>query len=304
MRDRFAETLYNLAINDDRIFIVVADISPAGSMAKFQKQFPNRFINVGVAEQSMIGICAGLALRGALPFAYTIATFALYRPFEFIRDDLAYQNLPVTVVGIGGGVIYSTLGATHYAQEDISVATAVPGLNVFAPSTPNEVEEILSNIVSGNITGPNYLRLGKTGEINYNFHDKFIPGKLRRIIYNKSDTCILSYGVIANKLMKLISEDKKTINNFDFYSLPTVKPLDIEGCIEILKDYKKVIIVEENSIQGSIGTKLKAFAFEHKSECEMYHYSLQDAFIHCYGNHDDILFAHGINLDHIIKSLV
>src|SRR5499426_2979591 len=103
----FARTLYEIARTQSNIFIVVADISPAGSMAQFRQEFPERFINVGVAEQSMIGICAGLALKGCQPFAYTIATFTLYRPFEMVRDDLCYQNLPVTVVGMGAGVIYS-----------------------------------------------------------------------------------------------------------------------------------------------------------------------------------------------------
>ena len=104
MRDAFARTLYKIAKKNPKIFIVVADISPAASMALFQKEFPDRFINIGVAEQSMIGVCAGLAMRGCTAFAYTIATFAVYRPFEQIRDDLCYQNIPVTVVGVGGGV--------------------------------------------------------------------------------------------------------------------------------------------------------------------------------------------------------
>ena len=107
MRNMFAEALYREATENPDIFIVVADISPVGNMAKFRTEYPERFINVGVAEQSMIGICAGLALKGCQPFAYTIATFSLYRPFEMVRDDLCYQNLPVTVVGMGAGVIYS-----------------------------------------------------------------------------------------------------------------------------------------------------------------------------------------------------
>ena len=101
MRNKFASAFYELAKNDSRLVIVVADISPAGSIAQFREEFPERFINTGVSEQSMIGIAAGMALRGMRPFAYTIATFALYRPFEFIRDDIAYQGLPVTVVGVG-----------------------------------------------------------------------------------------------------------------------------------------------------------------------------------------------------------
>ncbi|MEA2948723.1 MAG: transketolase, partial [Alphaproteobacteria bacterium] len=104
MRNMFAETFYQAAQRDPRLCMIVADISPAGAIDKFRTTFPDRFVNAGVAEQIMIGMCAGMALRGLRPFAYTIATFALFRPYEMVRDDLCYQNLPVTVVGIGGGV--------------------------------------------------------------------------------------------------------------------------------------------------------------------------------------------------------
>jgi len=141
MRNMFAEALYREATENPDIFIVVADISPVGNMAKFRTEYPERFINVGVAEQSMIGICAGLALKGCQPFAYTIATFSLYRPFEIVRDDLCYQNLPVTVVGMGAGVIYSDHGGTHHTMEDIAIAGAIPNMQIVAPCDPAEVAE-------------------------------------------------------------------------------------------------------------------------------------------------------------------
>ena len=105
MRNNFAEVLYEEGKKDNKICVVVADISPAGSIQKFRNEFPDRFINCGVAEQSMIGIAAGLALKGFRPFCYTIATFTLYRPFEMVRVDLCYQNLPVTIIGMGAGAI-------------------------------------------------------------------------------------------------------------------------------------------------------------------------------------------------------
>src|SRR5260370_16581189 len=117
MRNTFSEALYKAATANPDVYIVVADISPAGSMAKFNQQYPERFINVGVAEQSMIGICAGLALKGCQPFAYTIATFSLYRPFEMVRDDLRYPNLPVTVARMPARLIYSTPPAPPHTHE-------------------------------------------------------------------------------------------------------------------------------------------------------------------------------------------
>src|ERR1700757_2151996 len=121
MRNKFADVFFDEAKKNDKLVLVVADISPAGSIAKFRETYPHRFINTGVAEQIMIGMVAGLAQEGMRPVAYTIATFTLYRPFEMVRDDLCYQNLPVTIVGIGGGVTYSTLGATHHAQEAVAI---------------------------------------------------------------------------------------------------------------------------------------------------------------------------------------
>ena len=191
MRNTFSEALYQEATENPEVYIVVADISPAGSMTKFSSQYPERFINVGVAEQSMIGICAGLALKGCQPFAYTIATFSLYRPFEMVRDDLCYQNLPVTVVGMGAGVIYSTLGGTHHTMEDIAIAGAIPNMQIIAPCDPNECTEA-TRWCARQKNGPVYLRLGKAGEPDLTKGaEPWVFGKLR-YLRRGSDICILT----------------------------------------------------------------------------------------------------------------
>ena len=144
MRNTFAEELYRNAIRDKSIYIVVADISPAGNMQNFQKKYPDRFINVGVSEMTMIGMCAGLALEKKRAFAYTIANFTLYRPFEMVRNDLCYQNLPVTIVGMGAGTTYANLGGTHISQEDISIARSIPNMSIIAPSDPLELKNAVN----------------------------------------------------------------------------------------------------------------------------------------------------------------
>ncbi len=200
VRNTFSEALYQEATQNPDVYIVVADISPAGSMAKFSAQYPERFINVGVAEQSMIGICAGLALKGCQPFAYTIATFSLYRPFEMVRDDLCYQNLPVTVVGMGAGVIYSTLGGTHHTMEDIAIAGAIPNMQIVAPCDPAECTEA-TRWCARQKNGPVYLRIGKAGEPDLTKGaEPWRFGKLR-YLRRGSDVCILSYGVITKMAM-------------------------------------------------------------------------------------------------------
>ena len=229
MRNTFSEALYKAATANPDVYIVVADISPAGSMGKFRDQYPERFINVGVAEQSMIGICAGLALKGCQPFAYTIATFALYRPFEMVRDDLCYQNLPVTVVGMGAGVIYSTLGSTHHTQEDIAIAGALPNMQIIAPCDPAECTEATAYCATQK-KGPVYLRLGKAGEPN--FTDKAVdPWKFAKLRYIKrgTDVCILSYGGIMAKAMQIAERFEAQGKSVSVVSCHTLKPLDKEG---------------------------------------------------------------------------
>ncbi len=305
MRNAFAEALYDVARHDDRVAIVVADISPAGPMAKFQQECGERFINVGVAEQSMIGICAGLALKGMRPFAYTIATFTLYRPFEMVRDDLCYQNLPVTVVGMGAGVIYSTLGGTHHTQEDIAIAGALPNMQILTACDPLEVREMTRFCAQDN-KGPLYFRLGKAGEpiLTDKAVEPFEFGKLRMIRRGKTkDVCILSHGIIMKMAMQVADEMEKGGASVSVVNAHTLKPLDVEGVARVLRDYKRVIVVEEHAPQGGLAPRTKQIAWDTQAPCKLHTFTLKDEFIHCYGSHDDLLAAHGLSKPQILAAV-
>jgi len=295
VRNAFAEALYECATRDERIVVVVADISPAGSMQKFQAEYPERFINVGVAEQAMIGVAAGLALKGLRPFCYTIATFALYRPFEFVRNDLAYQRLPVTVVGMGAGMTYSTLGSTHHAQEDIAVASAIPNMQVIAPCDPLECAEAVRHCAAQD-KGPVYLRLGKTGEPTFTAHaDPFVFGKLRYLCKG-ANVCVLSYGPIMKMALELAARLENIGKSASVVSCHTLKPLDIEGIIFALRNHKGVVVIEEHAPQGGLAAQVKQIAWDIKATCDLECFTLKDAFIHCYGSRDELLAAHGLAL--------
>jgi transketolase len=303
MRNRFADTFYELGKADPRLCVVVADISPAGSIAKFRNEFPRRFINTGVSEQIMIGMTAGMAQRGLKPFAYTIATFSLYRPFEMVRDDLCYQNLPVTVVGIGGGVTYSTLGATHHAQEDVAIASTIPNLSVIAPCDPSEVEAA-TRWCAVQEQGPVYLRLGKAGEPDFSkaAPDPWIFGKLRRLREGR-DVCILSYGPIMKRAFALAERFEEAGKSAAIVSVHTLKPLDREGLTEILETYAHVVVIEECAPNGSLAMRVKELAWDAGASCRIDTFTLKDAFIHCYGSHDDILDAHGLGVPELTTRL-
>ena len=304
MRDTFAFTLHQVAKKIPNIFIIVADISPAASMVPFRKEFPDRFHNVGVSEQSMISLCTGLALRGCNPFAYTIAPFAIYRPFEHIRVELCYQNLPVTLVGIGAGLAYSVAGATHNAIEDIAVMSALPNMSIIAPCDPEELKPAIW--ACANHDGPIYLRLGKAGEPNLT-KDAPEPFEFKKIrkIKSGTDLAILGYGPILSMAFEAAELYKKEANtDAAIFSVHTIKPLDVERIKSILTEYNKVVIVEETTPYGSLAGQIKQIAWDNQANCEIRSISLQDQFIKCYGSKDELLAAHGITIDSILNLLI
>jgi transketolase len=295
MRNMFAEALYREATANPNIYVVVADISPVGNMAKFSSEYPERFINVGVAEQSMIGICAGLALKGCQPFAYTIATFSLYRPFEMVRDDLCYQNLPVTVVGMGAGVIYSDHGGTHHTMEDIAIAGAIPNMQIVAPCDPAEVAEA-THWCARQKNGPVYLRLGKSGEPDLTKDgEPWVFGKLR-CLRRGSDVCILTYGVISKMAFELADRFAADGKSVSIFSCHTMKPLDRDGIIAALQHHDHLIVIEEHVPQGGLAAQTKQLAWDVQARCRIDTFTLQDRFIHNFGRYPDMLSAHGLSV--------
>jgi transketolase len=303
MRNRFADTFYQLGLQDERLCIIVADISPAGSIAKFREQFPGRFVNTGVSEQIMIGMAAGMAQRDLRPFAYTIATFTLYRPFEFVRDDLCYQNLPVTIVGIGGGMTYSTLGATHHAQEDVAIASTLPNMSVIAPCDPNEVEAA-TRWCATQTRGPVYLRLGKAGEPDFtkDAPEPWAFGKVR-LIRQGSDVAIISYGPIMKQSFAIAERYQREGKSAAIYSVHTIKPLDRAAIAKILATFRQVVVIEECAPNGSLSMNIQQIAWRERAQCALDVFTLKDEFIHCYGSHEDLLAAHGLSVPEISRRL-
>jgi transketolase len=303
MRNKFADAIYKISKEDDRICALVADLSPAGSMINFREDFPERFINCGVAEQSMIGIAAGMALKGLRPFCYTIATFSLYRPFEMIRDDLCYQNLPVTVIGMGAGVIYSTLGGTHHTMEDIAIASAIPNMTVLAPCDPEEMR-LATEWCATESQGPVYMRLGKAGEpdLTAKAIDPFKIGKVR-CIQKGSDIALLSYGITVDMAHSVARQLASTGKSVSIYSCHTIKPLDEETVLNILNTHDQVAVIEEHVPHGGLGSRVKEIAWDKMVKCRLDCFSLKDKFIHFYGNHQELLEKHGLHPTLIVNRI-
>ena len=304
MRNKFAEVVHKEGKKNKKIAVLVADISPAGAITEFRKEFPDRFINTGVSEQSMIGIAAGLALRGMRPFCYTISTFSLYRPFEMIRVDLCYQNLPVTVIGMGAGLVYSTLGGTHHTIEDVAVASALPNMTVLCPCDPAEMK-LATEWCANKSKGPVYMRLGKRGEKNFtlNAKEKFKIGKIRKIIEGKN-IALITYGTLISVADEIQKKLRKNKIHASVYSCHTIKPLDEIGITKILKKYKLIVIMEEHVPNGGLTDKILSLAYKVKSKSSIKSFTLKDKFIKFYGTHAELLNVHGISADKIIKEIL
>lgn len=295
MRNALARTLYELAKEDHRIVVIVADISPAGAMDDFRREFPDRFINVGVAEQAMIGLAAGLAQRGLRPFCYTIAPFALFRPYEFIRCDLAYQRLPVTVVGMGAGLSYSTLGGTHQAIEDIAVALACPGMTVLAPCDPAETEACARWCASREAGGPVYLRIGKSGEPDLTGTlYPWIFGLPRWFAVGRSpDTLMASYGPIA-----LEASRAAEALGYDFATFSTLSRVPIYA----VSGYERIVTVEE-AVGAPLGSSLARAVSSLKWDMRVESLDLMRDFSRAHGTRHELLERAGLTTEKIVAAL-
>lgn len=302
MRNAFSDAFYELAKNDERLYMVAADIGAAAGVNKFRQDSPERFLNVGVAEAIMIGLSAGLAMRGCIPFAYTIATFTIYRPFEQVRIDCCYQNLPVRLVGVGGGVNYSLLGSTHHAQEDVAVMSALPNMTILAPCDPLETRDV--TLATADISGPVYLRLGKAGEPTLTTDaEPFRLGKIRKIKRGDS-MAILTYGPITRMAMEAAARlEKEHGQSCAVYSVHSLKPLDREGIARVLQNYEVVGVLEEHSPHGGLGPAVKQIAWDTSATAKLRTFSLKDEFIHSYGTHAELLNAHGLNAERVTREL-
>lgn len=298
MRDKFAEILNNLALEHEEIVVLAADISPVGRINDFVENYPHRFLNVGVAEQSMIGISAGLAMGGYRPFCYTIATFSILRPFEFVRNDLGYQDLPVVVVGMGAGLSYPTLGFTHHAQEDIAICSTIPNLEIWTPCDPNSVEHALKEIIKRK-QHPVYLRLGKAGEPNLDFATDFDPklgfGRLLRNESYEYDVFFLTYGTITSNVI----EAANTLNDLrvssQVLSLLQIDPETFQEISSLIPRNALLVVVEEHIAPGGLASQFSLHLMKSGIRHKFLHFSLPTLPSHLYGSQNWLLDQLGLS---------
>src|SRR5712691_10304842 len=301
MRNAFIRALTEVAAQDERIVFLTADLG-FKLFDDFARRYPGRFFNVGVAEANMAGVAAGLALEGRKPFIYSIATFATLRCYEQIRDDIAYHDADVKVVGVGGGYSYGHNGATHHAMEDIALLRVIPNMTVVCPGDPGET--VASVHALARHRGPAYLRLGRAGEPNV--HPGPVAFELGKSILLRDghDVALLSTGnmlATAVRVGELLAARGRSCR---VISMPTVKPLDRQAIERAARETRCVATLEEHSILGGFGGAVAELVAEMGVPIRFRRFGALDRFAYVSGDQGFHRLANGITAEQIADALM
>lgn len=254
MRTAFIDQLIKEARTNDKIFLLVGDLG-YNVVELFAKEFPNRFRNVGIAEQNMAGMAAGLAFSGFNVYIYSIGNFPTLRCIEQIRNDIAYHHANVKVVSVGGGYAYADLGATHHATEALGMMRAIPNMVVCAPSDPIEARALTT--LSASYEGPMYIQLGKAGEkiIHTEAMLTIKPGDILPIIVSgENKKAVLSCGNILVEAKRQMEENGLRYN---LYSVPVLKPIDSRQLKVIVEKHPEGLVTfEEHQLSCGLGSAI------------------------------------------------
>ncbi|MGE3371433.1 MAG: transketolase family protein [Rhizobiaceae bacterium] len=250
MRDSFVRTVEELMRVDDEVVLITADLG-FGIFNKLVAQFPRRFVNVGVAEQNMVGVATGMALEGWTVFAYSIGNFPTLRCLEQIRNDAAYHEVNVNVVCSGGGFTYGALGMSHHATEDLSIMRSLPGVTVVAPCDAYESQEATKALARR--PGVGYLRIEKDVPIaTERTGGPFEIGRARTLRQG-ADICILAAGGVAAEGLAAATRLEELGISATVASMHTLNPLDDGYILEAVRNHTALVTLEENTIHGGLG---------------------------------------------------
>lgn len=250
MRKAFNQELLEIAKKDPKVFMVLADIG-YGEIEDFAENFPDRFINCGVAEQNMTGVACGIAMEGNTAITYSIANFPTLRCLEQVRNDVCYHNANVKIIIIGGGMAYGPLGISHHSTEDLAIMRALPNLVVVAPCDIPEARAATHAMMA--YKGPVYYRCGYKNEPNvHDFPVNFEIGKAIQVKEGQDATVIFT-GTIGHNCKLAVEELPKVGINCRLLSMHTVKPIDKEAIIKAAKETGLIVTVEEHNVMGGLG---------------------------------------------------
>ena len=302
MRKKALDSVYTLAKNDERVIFIGSDLGP-GVLENMKNEMPERFFMEGVSEQHIVGMAAGLAMEGFIPYVNTIATFLSRRCFEQVAMDLCLQDLPVRLISNGAGGVYAPLGPTHLAVEDIAIMRALPNMTIVCPCDADEMNRFMLKTLDW--PHPIYIRLAKGGDkIVSNESAGFEIGK-SILMKNGKDGLFISTGVMT----QLALQASEKLENEGIYCgvlhMHTIKPLDENSLMNLIPNVKAVVTIEEHTRIGGLGSAILEFCSDSIPEHthKIFRVGIPDKFAEQYGSQNSLLEHWGITVQNIISSM-
>lgn len=297
-REAYGKFLANYAKDNKDIVVLDADLSKSTKTADFQNVCPERFFNMGIAEQNLLGVAAGMAASGKIPFASTFAMFAAGRAFEIIRNSICYTKMNVKICATHAGLTVGPDGASHQAIEDIALMRSIPNMTVVNPADGISAEALLKAVAEYN--GPVYVRLGRASvPMCYGQDDTFEIGKAKEL-KSGSDVTIIATGIMVDSSLKAAEILKEEGISVCVVDMHTIKPIDAEMIIKVAKETKAIVTAEEHSIIGGLGSAVaEILAVNAPTPMEMV--GVKDVFGES-GSPDELLEAYSMTAEDIVEA--
>lgn len=298
-REAYGEALVELGRENPDVVVLDADLSKSTKTINFKKHFPERFFNLGIAEQNMLGTAAGLAAAGKIPFCSTFAVFAPGRCFDQLRNSIAYPKLNVKIGASHAGITVGEDGATHQSVEDIALVRAVPNLTVFVPADAVETKKAV--MAAAEIKGPVYIRLGRAAVPVLHGEDfVFEPGKAV-VMREGGDAAIIAAGVMVAEALAAAEELSREGISVRVLNIHTIKPLDKEAIISAAKETGAIVTAEEHSVIGGLGSAVAETVGEHYP-VPVFRVGIPDVFGES-GTPDQLMEKYGLKAHHLAAAV-
>lgn len=299
MRTAYLDTLYELASKDKRVYALISD-NGAIVYDKYRKDLSAQYLNLGISEANMLGMAAGMASCGKIPFAYTIGAFLAYRAFEFIRNDICLQKQNVKIVGTGAGEVYSALGPTHHSTEDLGGLRALPNLTILCPASPLEVKK--AAVAAYEYEGPVYLRLGTNKEPEIYSQDYLFEIGRGVTVKKGDDVTLIGTGSILKDVLDVAEMLQRDGIQARIINIHTLKPIDKEIILRAIEETGKIVTIEDHNIIGGLGSAVSEVIAESGHGVNFKRLGLQ-GFSSGYGTYAQIKEMNGIGLKQIYNEI-
>jgi transketolase len=301
VRREFVDALVVAAATDDRIVLLTGDLG-FNAVEPFAERFGDRFVNVGVAEQNLIGLSVGLAEAGFVPYAYSIATFASMRPYEFIRNGPVLHELPVRIVGMGGGLDYGHNGITHFAIEDIALMRAQPDLTVLVPADGDQARAAVA--AAAEIGGPLYLRLEREGRPVAGLDARFALGRAEQIGEGGGDVLFVAAGSVVHEAVEAAERLAADGVAATVAVVSSFNPSPVDDLADLLAQVPAAVTVEAHYVDGGLGSLVAEIVAERGLDCRVVRRGLVRMPRGEAGSRDYLLALHGLTAPQLATSAV